>query len=359
LRGTFARAVLAPNVVELYGPASVGLDGTYTSDPCSGSTPQFSPAQCAKTGVTAAEYGKIAANPAGQYNGLLGGNTGLKPETAITKSIGVGFTPSFLPNFRAQIDWFDINVENVIQSIGGNNILNQCALSGLLCNLINRGPNGTLWTVPSGFITDTLVNVGDLDEQGIDLDMSYSYDLGAFGKLHSGLQGTWIDKYQNTPIALNPATGYNCAGLQGPVCSSPTSGAGTPIFKWRHRFTTTWETPWAGLDMTLAWRYFSAVTLESLSGNPNLSAAPGTIANGGISNTDAHFPTYSYFDLTASVKVMDKVTVRLGCNNVLDKAPPVVGTTNIAAPPTGNNNTYPGVYDSLRRYMFAEITAQF
>jgi iron complex outermembrane receptor protein len=358
-RGTFARAVRAPNVVELYGPASVGLDGTYTSDPCSGCTPQFSAAQCAKTGVTAGEYGKIAANPAGQYNGLLGGNTALKPETAITKSVGVGFTPSFFPNFRAQIDWYDINVENVIQSIGGNNILNQCALSGLLCNLINRGPNGTLWTVPAGFITDTLVNVGDLDEQGIDLDMSYSYDLGAFGKLHSGIQGTWIDKYQNTPIALNPSTGYNCAGLQGPVCSSPTSGAGTPVFKWRHRFTTTWETPWAGLDMTVAWRYFSAVSLESLSGNPNLSAAPGTIANGGISNTDAHFPTYSYFDLTASVKVMDKVTVRLGCNNVLDKAPPLVGTTNIAAPPTGNNNTYPGVYDSLGRYIFAEVTAQF
>jgi outer membrane receptor protein involved in Fe transport len=112
--------------------------------------------------------------------------------------------------------------------------------------------------------------------------------------------------------------------------------------------------------VTLAWRYYSAVTLESLNGNPNLAAQGGaTIANGGISTTDSRFPTYSYFDLTAAVKLSEKVGLRLGVNNLLDKAPPLVGSTNIAAPPTGNNNTYPGTYDSLGRFIFAEITATF
>ena len=63
--------------------------------------------------------------------------------------------------------------------------------------------------------------------------------------------------------------------------------------------------------------------------------------------------------MTAAVKLADKLTVRVGCNNLLDKAPPLVGATNIAAPPTGNGNTFPGVYDSLGRYIFAELTAQF
>ena len=360
VRGSFARAVRAPNVVELFAPASVGLDGSYTADPCSGSKPVYSAAQCARTGVTPGEYGNIAPNSAAQYNGLLGGNQDLKPETAITKSVGLQFTPTFLPNFRANIDWYNINIQNVIQSIGGGVILSQCATSNVLCGDITRGPNGSLWTSPTGFVTDTLLNVGDLTEDGFDLDMSYSYDLGAAGKLFSNLVGTYIDKYEVTPVALSPGTAYNCAGLMGPTCSSPTNGAGTPVFRWRHRFSTTWETPWAGADLTLAWRYYSAVTLESLNGNPNLAAPGGaTIANGGISNTDARFPTYSYFDLTASVKVAEKVTLRLGVNNLLDKAPPLVGATNIAAPPTGNNNTYPGTYDSLGRFMFAEVTAQF
>jgi iron complex outermembrane recepter protein len=364
LRGSFARAVRAPNIVELFGPASIGLDGSYATDPCSGATPAYTLAQCERTGVTPAQYGHIAANPAGQYNGLLGGNTDLKPETALTKSFGIGFTPSFLPNFRAQIDYYDINIENVIQSIGGGVILAQCADNGILCDQIHRGTStGFLWgnagTPGVGFISDTLVNVGDLEERGIDLDMGYSYDFGGFGKLYTNLVGTWIDKYEVTPVALSPGTAYNCAGLMGPICSSPTNGAGTPIFKWRHRFTATWETPWSNLDLTLAWRYYSSVQLEKLSGNPNLSAYPGTIANGGISNTDSNFPTYSYFDLTASVKLAEKLTFRLGVNNLLDKSPPLVGSDDIAAPPTGNNNTYPGVYDSLGRYLFAEITAQF
>ena len=112
--------------------------------------------------------------------------------------------------------------------------------------------------------------------------------------------------------------------------------------------------------MTLAWRFYSSVKLEQLSPNSNLAAASGlTIANGGISNTDAFLASYSYFDITASMKVTDKLQVRLGVNNVLDKAPPIIGTTNIAAPPTGNGNTFPGVYDSLGRYLFAEVTAQF
>lgn len=360
LRGSFARASRAPNVVELFNPASVGLD-SYTSDPCSGATPTYTAAQCAKTGVTAAEYGHIASNPAGQYNGLLGGNDELKPETALTTSVGIGFTPSFLPNFRAQFDYYNINIQNVIQQIGGANILSQCALNGVLCSLIDRAPGtGSLWATNNGYIADTLVNVGDLLERGLDADIAYSYDFGAFGKLHTNLVGTYIDKYQVTPIALSPGTSYNCVGYYGPNCSSPTAGAGTPVFHWRHRYTTTWETPWSGLDMTLAWRFYSSVKLETLSPNSNLAAAAGyTVANGGISNTDARLSSYSYFDLTASMKVSDKLQVRLGVNNVLDKAPPVVGTTNIAAPPTGNGNTFPGVYDSLGRYLFAEVTAQF
>jgi len=46
-------------------------------------------------------------------------------------------------------------------------------------------------------------------------------------------------------------------------------------------------------------------------------------------------------------------------NNVLDKQPPVIGATNIPAPFIGNGNTMPAVYDSLGRYIFGSITAQF
>jgi outer membrane receptor protein involved in Fe transport len=339
-------------------PAAVGLDGTYGTDPCAGTAPVFSAAQCAKTGVKPGQYGNIALNPAGQYNGLLGGNTQLGPETALTTSFGIGFTPSFVPNFRAQVDYYDIHVENVIEPVGGSVILDQCATNGIFCNYIHRNAQGSLWENNSGYISDLPLNVGSLREKGLDIDMSYSYDFGAFGKIHSQLNGTYIDEYLVTANNFVSGTTYNCAGLYGSTCSG-TANAETPVFHWRHRFTSTWETPWMGLDVTATWRYYSAVKLEQLSANPNLAApSGGTIANGGISNTDAFLSSYSYFDLSAAVKLVDKVTLRLGCNNVLDKPPPIVGTTNLPLP-VGNGNTFPGVYDALGRFLFAEVTAQF
>jgi iron complex outermembrane receptor protein len=361
LRASFSRAVRAPNVAELYSPASVGLDPSYSSDPCAGPTPTYTAAQCANTGVNPnTQYGHVAANPAGQYNGFLGGNPNLKPETALTSSFGVGFTPTFLPGFRAQIDYYDIHIENVIQSIGGGVILQQCATADLLCDLIHRDTNGTLFATNAGFINDTLLNVGSLEEKGVDVDVAYRFDMGGLGKLTSQLTGTYINAYDVTPIAVNPGTEFNCAGFYGPTCSSSISGAGTPVFKWRHRFTSTWSTPWSGLDITAAWRFYDSVKYQGLSSNANLALpSTATIANGGISNTDAILSSRSYFDLTAALKVADKITLRFGVNNVFDKNPPLVGATYSPGPPTANGNTFPGVYDSLGRYIFGEAIVQF
>jgi iron complex outermembrane receptor protein len=359
LRGSFARAVRAPNVVELFSPTSVLLDPTYNADPCAGATPAASAAACARTGVTPTQYGHVESNSAGQYNGLLGGSSTLKAETALTSSFGLGWTPSFVPGFRAQIDYYNIKIEGVIQPLGGGNILNQCLTNNVLCGNIHRDALGSLFLLPTGFITDPLVNNGSLLERGVDVDLSYSFDIGSLGKIRTALIGTYIDRYEVQPIATTPSSAYNCVGLYGATCSSFVTGAGIPVFRWRNTLRTTWSTPWNGLDVSLAWRYFSAVKTEQLSGNPNLTAGAGTIANGGISSTDAFIGSFSYFALTAAMKLGDKVTLRLGVNNVLDKDPPIIGSSTLPGPPAGNGNTFPQAHDALGRFIFGEIIAQF
>ncbi len=365
LRGSFARSVRAPNVVELFTPAAIGLDGTYNQDPCAGTAPAASAAACARTGVTAAQYGHVQSSPGGQYNGLLSGNTSLKPETALTTSFGIGWTPAFLPGFRAQLDYYNISIQGVILGLGGTNILTQCLQSGLLCNDVHRDQFGSLWIINdgslanSGYVVDPKVNNGSLLQRGIDLDLSYAFDIGSLGKIRAGLVGTYIDKYIDEPIAHNPSSAYNCVGLYGATCSSFNTGAGIPVFRWRDTLRTTWSTPWSGLDVSLAWRFFSGVKTEQFSGNPNLTAGSGTIANGGISNTDAFISSYSFFDLTAAMKITDKVTVRLGVNNLFDKDPPIIGASTLPGPPAGNGNTFPQAYDALGRFIFGQIIAQF
>ena len=59
-----------------------------------------------------------------------------------------------------------------------------------------------------------------------------------------------------------------------------------------------------------------------------------------------------------TARITNKFNLRIGANNLLDRAPPiVVGQT--FAPIFGNGNTYPQIYDALGRYMFAGVTVDF
>jgi len=368
LRASWDRAVRAPNISELYSPQSVGLDGH--TDPCAGAAVTVNGvttvngntlAQCEQTGVTQAEFGNILVSPAAQYNGLTGGNPDLTPETAITTDFGIGWKPSFLPGFHVQLDYYDIKINDVVNTIGADAILKDCLSSDLFCNLIHRNTadGGILWGGPAGYVSDLLSNIGTLEEKGADLDMGYNFGIGKYGKIRTELQGTYLFSFLTTSVAAVPSTEYNCAGYYGNTCSNETGTANTsPLPKWRHVFRATWQTPWSGFDLTVAWRYVGPVNLDQTSPNPNLSSPTCTIANGCVSNTDAYLSSRSYLDLTGSVQLGNHVTFRLGINNVLDKDPPIVGLTNC---PTGtcNGNTFPGTYDALGRYVFGEITAQF
>ena len=208
LRGSFQRAVRAPNVTELFTPQVVGLDGNYR--PVRGNGAQASHCDgwrnASRQAFRRSGLYPITPSTANQYNGLLGGNPALQPETALTSSFGIGWTPSFVPNLRVQVDYFDIKIENVITTIGANTILQQCINNGNFCDDIHRDANGSLWLSNNGFVVDSLANVGKLETRGVDLDVSYGFDIGAAGKIRTNLVGTYVDEYIVTPIAADPST---------------------------------------------------------------------------------------------------------------------------------------------------------
>ena len=349
-RGAYQRAVRAPNITELFAPQAVGLDGS--ADPCAGPTTQANfptQAQCAFSGVTVGQYGTIASSPAGQYNGLLGGNPTLNPEIADTVTLGIVFTPTFLEGFSVSVDWYDIQIEQVISNIGADFILTNCISTGnpLLCGLVNRNPNGTLWGAPTGFITDTQVNAGGLSTTGVDVSASYRFDAGGIGGFGLNFNGNWMSEYINEPV-VGLGT-YDCVGLYGPVC-------GRPRPEWRHVFGVTWETPMTGLEITGTWRHMGETLLDQTSSNPLLAF------DGVVELSDRLHEAQNYFDLGVSWDVWENVTFRAGVNNVLDRDPPLTSNANTNSNcPTGacSGNSWPGVYDVLGRYFFVGVTADF
>jgi outer membrane receptor protein involved in Fe transport len=353
-RASYQRAVRAPNIGELFTPQVVGLDGS--SDACSNNPPALptaSLAACQLTGVTPAQYGHIAPNAANQYNGLLGGNPNLKPETADTYSVGLVLQPRVVPNLSVSVDYFNIKVKEVIGPIGGDTILNNClasvgnpAQAAVYCPLVHRDPAGTLWLTPAGFIRDLNVNLGELTTKGLDFKASYRLPLPALGSLLFGFEGTKLQSLTTTPVIGGGS--YDCTGFFGSIC-----GAANP--SWRHVLNATWSTPWDGLDLSVRWRYIGSDSSEQTSSNSFLTGSPFLPLS--------RIPTFSYIDLTGTFNLYKNVRLELGVNNIVDKNPPlVVGGDCSTSSPAGancNGNTFPGVYDAMGRYLFAHISAQF
>ena len=357
-RAGYNRAVRAPNVVELFAPQNVVLDGTV--DPCAGLTagdPLV--AKCASLfNLTTAQVLALEPDPAKQYNGKQGGNPNLRPEKADTYTVGAVWSPSFVPGLNLTADWFDIKVDDYISNVGANVLLTTC-ISGVhpeFCSLVHRDAVGSIRST-QGFVIDTVLNTGGLHTSGLDVSATYRTGLDIFGlkdmgSVSANFVGTYLDKLETTILTGGPA--INCAGLFGATCTT-LGGNPNPNPKWRHKLRVTWSTPfeagWFGnLGLSAQWRFYSEVKVDGTSGDPALTAP--------VQATDAKLSARSYLDLLATFKIKDNYSFRVGVNNVLDQDPPITGSNN-CAPVVCNQNVYAQMYDSIGRYIFVGLTADF
>ncbi len=350
-RGQFQQSVRAPNIIELFTARDVGLPnlstfaGGTTFDPCAGATPTLDLATCARTGVTAAQYGGILDVISGQTQSITGGNPNLQPETAETITLGVVLTPNFVDNLSISIDYFDITVEDAIGTgPSSQTILNECLATGeaFFCSLVTRADNGTL---ASGFGTDygflqINQNVAELSTSGVDVQVNYSFDLadvsemlGEYGGVRIDYAATFLDSLNE--IAFAGDSGIECAGFFGNGCASGFSG--TPASEYRHRLMATWDTPWPW-EAAVTWRHFSATDNDN-----------------SADTLEPDIPAIGYIDLTGNYQVTDSVLLRGGILNAAAEQAPVFTS---AGPPFGNGNTFPTVFDTSRVF-FASVTANF
>ena len=346
-RSSYDRAIRAPNLIELYTPQSVTNTTVVGADPCAGANPTASLAECAHTGVTAGEYGHIAQCPAGQCATLLGGNPALQPEKADTLSFGATFTPSFLPYFTASLDFYRIVIKGEVGNVPQDITLNQClAGNQSYCSGVLRTPAGALFGTTiqgGGYIVATNQNIASAEQSGIDLQLAYKWDVGAFGSMSATMSGTWLQNQKSQPIPSDPS--YNCAGLFGVTCQTVNP-------RWRHVARINWQTP-VNVLLSLQWRFIGSVNLDNNTGNPLL--ATSAFAAGAYDEFDARMPNMSYLDLTAIYSVSRHLSIRAGVTNLLDKDPPVISEYETT---TGAPNSYP-TYDQLGRQLFMAATAKF
>ena len=331
----FNRAVRAPNVSELYTVQNLGLWAGV--DPCggiiaTGESPEYTAAQCANTGVTAAQYGNISLSPADQYNQITGGNPDLQAEEADTITLGVVLTPT--DDLSISADYWSIEIEETITGIGAENIVRQCAENGLFCDAIVRTGSGSLWQGTTGYVINAGLNGGKNTWEGVDVAGTWTKDaLG--GTFNVRLVGTYmLTKETEIPAADT----YDCTGIISSRCYAAP--------EWRHTITASYDSNnfWA---VTARWRYFGGIDYDGGLTNGK-SDGVDTIVQGEVDSGE------SYLDLNATFRVLDNTEILLGINNILDEEPPLVGGSL-----SSNANAVAGFYDTLGQYLFAQATLRF
>ncbi|MBV8972662.1 MAG: TonB-dependent receptor [Sphingomonadaceae bacterium] len=365
-RGTYNRAVRAPNIGELFAPV-VGALGSLANDPCA----TFTSAGVAKTGqtlgnpatnanlravclaqgATAGNVNLIQDPSAQQPNVTTGGNLNVRPETADTYTAGGVFQPSFLRNFSISADYYHILVRGAITTPSEGDVIASCfsaaqnpglnvtpACTSIRRNALTGGLDGSPGNPPG--LPLTLSNLGRIETNGIDITGNYSRDIG-FAKLGLSVNAnyTFHNRFQQSPTSLN----RDCVSHYSTSC-----GSIQPNFTLNARSTLSFSS----FDLSLLWRHLSGSTVEG--DDPN-SATPAQVTGTavGFYGPFSSIGSYDYFDLTGRVSIMENLDLTLTVQNIGDRKPPIVGQ-NIGATAYNSGNTYPSTYDALgRRYAIA------
>ncbi len=339
-RGGFQHSVRSPNIAELFAPQVNNFPTFTNQDPCNTTGPNASNAEFGRNGANSAQVqalcnaqsavagGATYFQPAGQANGITGGNPDLVPEQSDSWNFGVVVTEPFgVRRLSFSVDYFNIDLEDVIQAVTATTIVQRCfnrdganptySLSNTWCQQFVRD-------VSNGGVTalkQLAQNQAFIKTDGIDVAVNYGLDVGP-GDLTFQMLTSWINSFENQTTPDDPV--YDFAGT-----ISSTTGSSAP--EWKINLVTAYS--WNGFRAQVTGRYIDAM------GHAN-------VVTGGSPTSNTSVSAVTYWDLMGSYQLTSSLTLRAGVNNLFDQAPELY-TPNVQA------NTDPSLYDVLgRRYFF-------
>ncbi len=342
-RGGMQHAVRAPSISELFSPQLNNFPTFTNQDPCNttgsiAATYRNGPngakvqALCAAQSAVAGTASYV--QPAGQATGITGGNPNLKPELADSFTLGFvanKFEADWLQRSFVTLDYWSIELEDVISSVAANTIVQRCFnrdnanptydINNEWCKLFKRDPN-------LGGVIDLLQlsrNQSFTNTSGVDLTFAWGSELGGTGgTLDFNVVTTWIEKYESQTTNVDPVNDF--VGTIG-----STTGSSTP--EWKVSVGTTYTRGPVQLQLTS--RYID-------------SMVHANTVTGGSPTSNTGVPATWYFDLTGRYELAGGLTLRAGINNLTNQEPRLY-SPNVQA------NTDPSLYDVLGRRAFVSV----
>ena len=331
----YAKAVRAPTQSDLFSAATQTFINGFT-DPCSQTRINDNPnrrANCAAAGVPTTQTFTVGGTtttepftnvPASGISANNGGNPNLAEERSESWTFGMVLEPSFLPGFSLTADYYDITIDNVIFSLGGQTIINQCydnpsGIDNPFCAAVFRNPDGTLQgqsnvihagttvtltpTGPSALIAP--FNFAKQETSGVDVDMAYTTEVS--DGLRLSLRGllSYIIKRNNYTDVTDPD-----------YYDRQKSELGDPA--WQGQFSANLKTE--ELNFGYRMRYVGRQTV-----NAEYETA-FSVQDRAPLNPDARpfnwYPDATYHDFRLDIQPNADYKFYIGVDNAFDKLPP-------------------------------------
>ena len=262
--------------------------------------------------------------------GLQGGNPFLQPEESESFTFSTVIEPRFFPNFSLVLDYYEIEISNVIQTVtapqAAADCVNNSSLSPACATIFRNNPNtwdgvsndpasrstgfmvgGSGPTDPIGGFIQGAVNFAALETRGLDFTARYSLDTEeAFGmnlgRFDYSVRGLWlIDQKNFTDITNRSAFTDNTTGTGFPRVRFSSSLTWTPNDVWSVNWTMDWQT---SQDISEIRDYVQT---------GNMDARPRAWMETG---------NFARHDFTVRYNVNDELNLRAGVVNAFDAEQP-------------------------------------
>ncbi|MFK3978678.1 TonB-dependent receptor plug domain-containing protein [Shewanella vesiculosa] len=270
----------------------------------------------------------------------LQGNPNVSPEEAQSFGFGVILRPSFLTNFSATIDYYDVKIDGIISYVTADSTAEYCVEYSVqrYCDNMIYDTAGTLQTINLLY-----ENLNEMTARGIDYDLTYSFDLAdTFVAASGAVKLRFLATNYLESITDNGVTAIDDAGSN--LGSTP---------DWKYRFSASYDNEDYRFDLTARGVSDGVISNAFVECNSNCptSSAPNYTINNNTVDGEIYFDLYvaKKFDFNNDGVAEFYFSVR----NLFNTAPVMV-----ANPLSQGSENRPG-YLSTNRDLYDVLGRQF
>ncbi|MGI4732975.1 MAG: TonB-dependent receptor domain-containing protein [Janthinobacterium lividum] len=307
-RGSYGKAVRAPNIGELFQPVSG--DSAFFQDPCQPARislgTQYRAANCAlllrSVGGTISDALQTVSN----VNGVRSGNDALQAEEATTWTAGMVLRPRFLRGLTASFDWYDITLKGAINTPDPSSLADLCVdvqtIDNQFCRSITRATATTtvngVTTVAGTIIGYTVQpqNVAAFRTAGLDVNVDYLLRTSGAGTFDLRFVGGYLNR-------------LTFIGIPGAPVTDNLDQPGRP--KFNANFSPTWSVGKLTLSYNLRWADGTR-TVDKLTTDNDPNFAPAA---------QLRYSDLWQHDVQVGYEVRKGVSFYLGALNLTDQQP--------------------------------------